>query len=396
MSNGWSGVDPSPVDDGFSATYELATQYRAEVGITISAIRVFSGSSLNLVDRTASIRTMAGAVLASREIDNTLTSGWVSFLLDSPLEVIAGTQFLVEYGTRQFYAATTGGYPRASSDAAVTALSGWFSETIGSLPNNATASFYGVDIVYTVGVAGNEPPEVTSLSLTSVNRTVTAVATVDSDDAVTYTFEWGDGTSTVDADGTAQHTYASDGMYAVMVTATDPEGLHDSAAEPIQVFLISPGANVPQSRLVARHWLLSRPEIGAVQVGKTLQTPYSSWTSDLFITVTGITPITDAYTPLRSHVVQIDVWGRPVTTQRGSTVPLNRCTALAEKIADLTREFVGTVVNISGSAFLDVRLTDVSVVRDPEEMPDREPSDSQVSIGRASMDLQFTYMPIYQ
>lgn len=155
---------------------------------------------------------------------------------------------------------------------------------------------------------------------------------------------------------------------------------------------------IPSALLVARHWLISLPEVGSIQVGQSLQTPYTSWTEDLYITVSFIDTEADEYVPLRSAVVQVDVWGRPITTQRGQTVPINRCVSVAESIADLTYGFVPVIVDVAGVEYFNVDLKDVMVrpVRGPRPIRERQPSGSQVAIGRASMDLQFTYMPIYE
>lgn len=240
MPNGWDGLDPTQVDDGASTSLELATRYLANANITISAIRVWHGlNSFNVVGRTARIWSIAGSVLASVGIDASLPSGWSQYNLASPLNVGSGTSVDVSYSTTQYYGATAGGYPNNSADGLVTATAGRFVESHGLFPTTPTASFYGIDIVYTENVGGNEAPEVTGVSVSANELVVSASANIEDEtpSTVTIRWDWGDGTSTTTGAGVtnANHTYATPGLYAVMATATDQDGLTDSYATPIRL-----------------------------------------------------------------------------------------------------------------------------------------------------------------
>lgn len=234
MTNGWAGADPVQQDDGATTYYELATRYRADTDVTISAVRVWHGASSGvLAGRHATIWTNAGAQLATVNLTETLPPGWTSFDLASPLPVTSGTTFVVSYGTRQHYGATAGGYPAASSDLALVALAGLFAEglaNVGTFPATATTTFYGVDVVYTAGIGDNTAPSVT-LATTPGVLSVTAAATVVDDAPVTqYLWKWGDGSTSSTSVPSASHNYAAPGVYAVLVTVTDAGGLKDSAA----------------------------------------------------------------------------------------------------------------------------------------------------------------------
>jgi hypothetical protein len=243
VANGWDGADPVQADDGSGTFYELGEEFTAAGDLTIHSIRVWHGASSNtVVGRRARVWTSAGVELAEAVLTDTLPAGWTTFELDAPVEVQSGTALVVSYGTRQFYGATPGNYPNASADGLLSYTAGVFAESVGTFPTTETVTFYGVDVVYDAGIGGNVAP-VVSLAATAAGRTVTATATVEDESpgTVTYRWEFGDGTVVPDGDAVEEHTYAADGLYAILVTVTDVGGLRDSAAVPIVAKAGTPG-----------------------------------------------------------------------------------------------------------------------------------------------------------
>jgi len=59
-------------------------------------------------------------------------------------------------------------------------------------------------------------------------------------DALTYDWEWGDGSSLLDAGASPSHTYAGNGDYAVCLTVTDPGGLSDTACTTAKITNVPP------------------------------------------------------------------------------------------------------------------------------------------------------------
>lgn len=244
MSNAWDGPNPVGQDDG-ATYYELGVAFTAVADITITGVRVWHpASSMSVVGRQARIWTTGGSVLESANLDDSLASGWTTYDLDAPLEVQAGASLVLSYSTLRYYGAVSGSFPNPSADAAVDLTAGRFTESnLFPFPTTVTGTFYGIDLEYTIGIGGNVAPTVT-VSATATGRTVTAVAvaTDEAPGSLTYRWEWGDGNVTAAGAATEQHTYATDGLYAVLVIVTDVGGLRDSAAAPVVAALGLPGA----------------------------------------------------------------------------------------------------------------------------------------------------------
>jgi hypothetical protein len=255
MAVGWSGADPSVAVE--TETYELGTAQKANEDITITGVRVWS-SAVNLPvafpNRTATIWSTGGAVLGTADLPTNLSPGWVEFELDTPVERTLNQQWVVSYSTGGNYGFLNQGLAAdvISSDTAVTSLgfagapsgiNGRFNGNPTEFPatGNAQHSFYGVDIVYTLGIGGNTDPEITALDLVDLDGTVTAVVTVtDAETLVgaTVRYDWGDftaGSVSTYPDVTESHTYTTSGIYAILVSVTDTDGATGYRAGAIRV-----------------------------------------------------------------------------------------------------------------------------------------------------------------
>lgn len=253
MPNAWNGADPAQVGD--AGDYELGSRIRANVDITISAIRVHTGpGELNFPNRKGRFWTTGGGSLAVVDMPDDPATGWTTHVLGTPLEVAANTTFIASYSTAGNYSALTEAFANAvtSNDGAVTFLSGpatgngIFNTDPGVFPSNASGnqSFYGVDIVYTLGFGANTPPVITSLTVGVAGAIATATITAtDAESLVgaSVRYDWGDGTlDTVTGDFTAQHTYLASGDYPVTVILTDAAGAYDFKSGIARVRLVGP------------------------------------------------------------------------------------------------------------------------------------------------------------
>ena len=257
MVNGWGGADPVEAVD--ADDYELGTQYRANADITLTHARVWTGAGeINVANRRARVWSLAGAQLGIATLPDDLTTGWSTHAYDAPIEVLSGGGFIASFSTGGNEGALAGALGSAvdSSDGNLTAVAaaqgvagnGVYNLTRGSFPNvgSGNQSFYGADVVFTVGIGGNTAPVITALTANAAGAVVTAtVAYTDAETLVgsTTRFVWDDGeadTVVTYPTVSAQHTYAASGLYAVLATVTDASGATDTAAEPVQVTVPDP------------------------------------------------------------------------------------------------------------------------------------------------------------
>lgn len=248
MSSGWNGADPGLTAD--TGDYELGTEYLVNEDVTLTHVRVYAhAQEEGFVGRVGRIWSTGGALLGSAPMPDTLPVGWSIYELDTPVTRTAGQRFVVSYSTGGRYAFTSGALTGGvtSADGALTAVAtasatngnGIFNETPTSFPNQTFgAAFYGADVEYTLG-AGGTAPTITNVSLTADGLNVVAVvAATDPEGLVgaTYRVEWGDGDIDTSSSASFSHTYAAEGLKAILARVTDSTGRSDYAAAAIQLY----------------------------------------------------------------------------------------------------------------------------------------------------------------
>lgn len=257
MPNAWNGADPVEASD--PQAYELGTRWRANGDITITHIRVWTGAGeTSIANRRGRVWSAAGGQLGIASLPNDLPEGWSQHALDTPVEITSGTGFVTSYSTGGNEGALAGALigDVISADGLVTAVAaasvppgnGRYSLTPGSFPDTGSGSqaFYGADFVYTAGLGGNTAPRITQATAVPSGPTVTTTVVAEDDEGLTtatYRFVWGDGqpdTVTTHPTNFAQHTYASSGTYAQLVSVTDADGLSDFAALAAEVHVPDP------------------------------------------------------------------------------------------------------------------------------------------------------------
>jgi hypothetical protein len=261
MPAAWTGPDPTEaVDPG---DYELGTEQVANEDITITHVRVWAGpGELGYAGRAGRIWSTAGALLASVSMPTTLTPGWTTHELSSPVERLAGQRWKVSYSTGGNYGVAAGALTSGvdSADGAVTTLAagdatagnGTYNETPGNYPNLTFGQpFYGVDAVYELGIASGTAPTITGLALAADGLAVTAVVTATDPDGLsgaTFFVDWGDGQTSTGSSATLTHTYAAGGIYAVLARVTDSTGLSGYRAGAIEV--TAPSVGLPTQDII--------------------------------------------------------------------------------------------------------------------------------------------------
>lgn len=249
MPNGWGGADPTVAAD--ASSYELGTEYLANVDITITHIRVWAhATSGSVTTRAGRIWTTAGVLLGAQLLTDTLPAGWSTYALDAPVTRTAGQRFVVSYSTGANYGVVVNGIVAGvpSADGAITATSdatavngnGVFNVLQGAFPaSNSGAPFYGVDVVYQLGIGSDHAPVISAVTLDVEDLDVTATIVVTDEDTLTsatYSIEWGDGASSSGAVATMAHTYAAAGLYAILARVVDATELDDHMAVPVAVY----------------------------------------------------------------------------------------------------------------------------------------------------------------
>lgn len=262
MSNGWNGPDPTQASD--SASYELGTEFLVNQTVTITAVRVLSGSTPGaFAGRQGRIWTNGGALLGTAAMPTNLPSGWQTYTLATPLVRPAGSRFVVSYTTGGDYCALAHGLDSdvPSADGALTAVGNANSTNGNGVFNTSTAqfptrsvnnTFYGIDVVYTIG-GGSTPPSISNVTVVQngggqVASTITAVPGSAGLTGATYSWVWGDGTSTTgQLSNTASHTYPADYSYPILASVTDTNSLSGYAAACADIELpASAGLNFDQ------------------------------------------------------------------------------------------------------------------------------------------------------
>ena len=154
LSSSTVAGSPSPAvpTSSDSSPAELGARLTAAADITIDGIRFYQGAQ-NTGSHTGRIWDTTGKLLASATFPTGHHVGWSTAYLDTPLEVVAGTQLVVSYSAPHgHYAEDNGGFERPITDGVVTYPrgAGVYSQTIGSMPTKVrNNSNYYVDISYT-------------------------------------------------------------------------------------------------------------------------------------------------------------------------------------------------------------------------------------------------------
>jgi hypothetical protein len=140
----------------------------------------------------------------------------------------------------------------------------------------------------------------------------------------------------------------------------------------------------PSPELVAHAWLASLPQLAGQGVGGDLP-PVSTWSGEVFIQTTAVSGGADPYTPLRSPVVQLDVWAATVHSDRPAWY---RAAAYCEYIRDATYGSLGHgLLDMPFPGYAPARLGSVEAHGDP-----RKAMGDVTGMAHYQLDLQFTYV----
>ncbi|QXJ21549.1 DUF4082 domain-containing protein [Actinomadura graeca] len=145
---------PSVDDNG---SVELGMKFRADSGGWVTGVRFYKGAG-NTGTHTGSLWKPDGTRLATATFSNESAEGWQEVTFSSPVQVTAGTTYIVSYlAPNGHYSANIGGFANAGVDAPpLHALragedgpNGVYAYGSGGFPGNASTSNYWVDVVFT-------------------------------------------------------------------------------------------------------------------------------------------------------------------------------------------------------------------------------------------------------
>jgi N,N-dimethylformamidase beta subunit-like protein/uncharacterized protein DUF4082/Big-like domain-containing protein len=150
----FSDVVPQNPAANESAPVELGTVFQPTKSGKVTAIRFFKGSG-NAGTHTGSIWSMAGQRLATVTFTNETATGWQSATLSTPVQVTAGTSYVVSYYAPQgHYSYTSGFFSDAWTSGALAAPAGangrYLYAAGGGFPTDTWGSAnYFVDVLFT-------------------------------------------------------------------------------------------------------------------------------------------------------------------------------------------------------------------------------------------------------
>ncbi|GEM_PF-430190 len=153
---------PAVANANDSASVQLGVKFTADVAGSVTGVRFYKGA-LNLGTHTGSLWSTAGTQLATVTFTNETSSGWQTAYFTSPVDITAGTTYIVSYSAPNgAYAQTSGGLATAVDSPPLHTVAGGGVYTYGSgAPLTASSDNYWVDLVF---MASDAAPSVTSTS----------------------------------------------------------------------------------------------------------------------------------------------------------------------------------------------------------------------------------------
>ena len=141
---------------------EVGVKFTADVDGSVNGVRFYKGAT-NVGTHTGSLWTLAGARLATLTFTGESSSGWQTGYFTSPVDITAGTTYIVSYrAPTGGYAVTPNGLSVGVDNSPLHALANGAVYTYGSgAPLSASDANYWVDVVYT---ANDVAPTVSSVS----------------------------------------------------------------------------------------------------------------------------------------------------------------------------------------------------------------------------------------
>jgi Domain of unknown function (DUF4082)/Bacterial Ig-like domain len=164
-------IPDDPIFEQDGAAVELGLKFRSEVDGLITGVRFYKGGAANGGPHVGHLWTSAGTLLGSVAFSNETVSGWQQAFFLTPIQITAGTVYVVSYFAPQGnYAVSTGQFGSSVDTPPLHALSNteaggngvFFYGPQGGFPNGSSnGTNYWVDVIFTDGQAA---PQVLSVN----------------------------------------------------------------------------------------------------------------------------------------------------------------------------------------------------------------------------------------
>jgi hypothetical protein len=164
-------IPDDPIFEQDGAAVELGLKFRSEVDGLITGVRFYKGGAANGGPHVGHLWTSAGTLLGSVAFSNETVSGWQQAFFLTPIQITAGTVYVVSYFAPQGnYAVSTGQLGSSVDTPPLHALSNteaggngvFFYGPQGGFPNGSSnGTNYWVDVIFTDGQAA---PQVLSVN----------------------------------------------------------------------------------------------------------------------------------------------------------------------------------------------------------------------------------------
>ncbi|NPC97950.1 DUF4082 domain-containing protein [Nocardioides sp. zg-DK7169] len=156
---------PALPDSGDTSPVSVGVRFRSDVAGIVTGIRMYRAAS-NPGPHRATLWSADGTVLAEGTLGTESSEGWQTLVLDEPVPIVPGTEYVASYRAPQGrYSVTPGAFAASDLSRAplrVDAQSGSYTYGTG-FPSSRSASSYLVDVVFeraaaAIAVEAQDPP----------------------------------------------------------------------------------------------------------------------------------------------------------------------------------------------------------------------------------------------
>jgi hypothetical protein len=230
---------PATITVNDPGTVELGVKFTSDTNGMITGVRFYKGPQ-NTGTHTGSLWSDTGQQLATGTYANESSTGWETLTFTTPVNVTAGTTYVVSYKTTTgFYSVTSDAFGSAGVDNAplhVPAHAGAYVYG-GGFPSNSSDANYWVDPIFNTGSApppGDTTPPNVSVVTASGTSSTSATVTWTTDENATSRVDYGTSATSLNLNATVaglatSHSVPLTGLtpntrYYYRVTSADAAG----------------------------------------------------------------------------------------------------------------------------------------------------------------------------